>query len=42
MKEGEVVLTPIPKSDGRTKNRPVIVLRELPHYGDFLVCGVST
>ena len=42
MKEGDVVLTPIPQANGRIKNRPVIVLRELPAYRDFLVCGVST
>jgi mRNA interferase MazF len=42
MKEGDVVLTPIPQADGLIKNRPVILLRELPPYKDFLVCGVST
>ncbi|MFB2835721.1 type II toxin-antitoxin system PemK/MazF family toxin [Floridanema evergladense] len=42
MQEADVVLTPIPQADGTIKNRPVILLRELPPYGDFLVCGVST
>src|SRR5438105_3803946 len=42
MKEGDVVLTPIPQADGVIKNRPAIILREMPPYGDFLVCGVST
>jgi mRNA interferase MazF len=42
MKEGDVVLTPVPQADGALKNRPAIVLRELPPYQDFLVCGVST
>lgn len=42
MQEADVVLTPIPQADGKTKNRPVILLRELPPYQDFLVCGVST
>ncbi|MEG3855785.1 MULTISPECIES: hypothetical protein [unclassified Microcoleus] len=42
MQEADVVLTPIPQADGKIKNRPVILLRELPPYGDFLVCGVST
>ena len=42
MKEGDIVLTPIPQADGTTKNRPAILLRELPPYKDFLVCGVST
>ena len=42
MKEGDVVLTPIPQADGAVKNRPAIILREMPPYGDFLVSGVST
>ena len=42
MKEGDVVLTPIPQADGMIKNRPAIILREMPPYRDVLVCGVST
>lgn len=42
MKEGDVVLTPLPQADGEVKNRPAIVLREMPPYQDLLVCGVST
>jgi mRNA interferase MazF len=42
MKEGDVVLAPIPQADGSIKNRPVIVLREMPRYRDLLVCGIST
>ena len=42
MNEGDVILTPLPQADGRIKNRPAVALRELPPYGDMLVCGVST
>ena len=42
MKEGDVVLTPVPQADGSIKNRPAILLREFPPYRDFLVCGIST
>ena len=42
MNEGDVVLTPLPQADGRLKNRPAIVLRRMPPFGDLLVCGVST
>jgi len=42
MKESDVVLTPVPHADGSLKNRPAILLRELPPYKDFLVCGVSS
>ena len=42
MKEGDIVLTPVPQADGSIKNRPAILVREFPPYKDFLVCGVST
>ena len=42
MKEGDVVLTPLPQADGKIKNRPAVILRVMPQYGDLLVCGVST
>ncbi len=42
MKESDVILTPILQADGNVKNRPAIILREMPLYGDVLVCGVST
>jgi mRNA interferase MazF len=42
MRQGDVILTPVPQADGRVKNRPAIILREMPSYGDLLVCGVST
>ena len=41
MKEGDVVLTPFRQADGRTRNRPAIVLRIMPPFGDLLVCGIS-
>ena len=37
-----MVLTPISQANGVIKNRPVIVLREMPPHRDLLVCGVST
>lgn len=42
MNEGDIVLTPLPQSDGQIKNRPAVVLRVMPAFGDLLVCGVST
>lgn len=41
MKEGELVLIPLPQADASIKNRPALVLREMPPYNDLLVCGVS-
>lgn len=42
MKEGDVVLTPVPQAHRSIKNRPAILLREFQPYRDFLVCGIST
>lgn len=42
MTEGDIALTPLPQADGRIKPRPVILLRQMPPFGDWLVCGVST
>ena len=36
-----MVLTPVPQADGTVKDRPAIVLRDMPVYRDVLVCGVS-
>jgi mRNA interferase MazF len=41
MKEGDVVLTAFEQTDGKTKNRPAIVLRVMRPFGDFLICGIS-
>jgi mRNA interferase MazF len=42
MNEGEIAIAPLPQADGRIKNRPAVLLRRLPPYGDWLVCGVSS
>ena len=42
MNEGDLALTPLPHADGQIKNRPVVLLRRLPPFGEFLVCGIST
>jgi mRNA interferase MazF len=42
MQEADIILAAIPQADGISKNRPAIVLRQMPAYGDFLICGVST
>jgi mRNA interferase MazF len=42
MREGSVILTVIFQVDGRRKNRPALILREMPRYGDLLICGIST
>jgi len=42
MTEGDIAIASLPQADGQLKNRPVVLLRRLPPFGDFLVCGVST
>jgi len=43
MKEGDVVIVALPQADGKTKLRPVLLLRQLPlPYRDYLVCGISS
>ena len=42
MKEGEIILANLPQSNGNLKLRPVLLLKQLPGYNDFLVCGIST
>ena len=42
MKESDIVLTPVPQADGRVKNRPALLLRNMPPFNDALVCGIST
>jgi mRNA interferase MazF len=42
MREGSIILAAITQADGNQKNRPALVLREMPKYGDLLICGIST
>ena len=42
MKEGDILLTDLPQADGSIKLRPVLYLRTMKPFGDFLVCGVSS
>ncbi|HET6879234.1 MAG TPA: hypothetical protein VFI31_03725 [Pirellulales bacterium] len=42
MTEGDVVVLPMSLADGSVKNRPAVILREMPPFRDYLVCGVST
>jgi mRNA interferase MazF len=42
MKDGDVLLASLPQGDGIFKDRPVLLLRRMPPFQDFLVCGIST
>lgn len=42
MNEGDILLTSLRQADGALKERPVLLLRRMPPFEDFLVCGIST
>lgn len=41
MEAGQVVRATLPQADGELKPRPVVLVRQFPPYGDWLVCGIS-
>ena len=42
MREGGIALAALPQADRSVKNRPVVLLRQMPPFSDWLVCGIST
>ena len=42
MQEGEIALLNMVQPDGSVKRRPVILLKEVPPYQDWIVCAVSS
>jgi mRNA interferase MazF len=42
MKNGNIVLIPLPQSDGAIKRRPALLLKQMPPFNDWLLCGIST
>ncbi len=42
MRAGDIILFALPQADGKIKLRPVLLLKELPKYSDWLVCGISS
>jgi mRNA interferase MazF len=42
MKEGTIILASLSQVDGLIKNRPVLLLKKLQVYNDFIVCGISS
>lgn len=37
-----IVTALLPQADGSLKRRPALILRLMPPFGDFLLCGIST
>lgn len=42
MKAGDVVLASLAQADGQRKIRPALLLCQLPPFGDWLACGISS
>lgn len=42
LKAGDVALIQMPQADGKLKPRPILLLKKMPPYDDWLVCGIST
>ena len=42
MKAGDIILYSLPQADGKAKLRPVLLLKKMPRYNDWLVCGISS
>jgi mRNA interferase MazF len=42
MKEGDIILIALRQADGQFKNRPALLLRSFPPFGDWLICGISS
>lgn len=42
MKEGNIVKAALNQSDGKLKFRPVLLLKRMPPFGDWLVCGITS
>lgn len=42
MLEGSVIKAFIHQADGKFKARPVVIIKKLPYFDDWLVCGISS
>ena len=42
MKPGDIVLAIVPQNDEVPKRRPTLILKEIPPFNDYLICGIST
>ena len=42
MKEGDIVKAALNQADNNVKFRPVLLLKKMPPFGDWLVCGITS
>jgi len=41
MEAGQIVRAAVPQADRAMKARPVVLIKQFPPHGDWLVCGIS-
>lgn len=42
LKAGDIVLVAMLQADGIRKKRPALLLKQMPPFNDWLLCGIST
>ena len=42
MKEGDICIHKVAQPDGSFKMRPVLLLKQMRPFGDWIVCAIST
>jgi mRNA interferase MazF len=42
MKAGDIAIFAVQQANGQNKNRPVLLLKQMPPFNDWLVCGISS
>jgi len=42
MKDGDICIHKVAQPDGTFKIRSVLLLKQMPPYGDWIVCAIST
>lgn len=42
MKDGDICIHKVAQPDGSFKIRPVLLLKQMRPYGDWIVCAIST
>ena len=42
MKDGDICIHKVAQPDGTFKIRPVLLLKQMPPFGDWIVCAIST
>lgn len=42
MKDGDICIHKVAQPDGSFKMRPVLLLKQMPPFGDWIVCAISS